>query len=268
MSWKLATFNVNGIRARLGVVVEWLKQHNPNVLCLQEIKCQEDMFPREPFLDIGYELTLRGQKGFNGVAILSKGEPQEVLREFSDGRDDIEARMLAALVDGVWVVNTYVPQGRSPDDPAFQYKLDFFYRLELWFETRFDPSQPVVWVGDLNVAPSELDVFDPKRMDGMVGFHPAERKALTKVVDWGFTDLFRKHHPGERQFTFWDYRLPAGFARNLGWRLDHIMTTKCMAGVAVECYVDTAPRGKSSPSDHTPVLASFDLDRLNQGGGK
>ncbi len=262
MLWKIATFNVNGVRARLAGVLEWLKIHQPDVLCLQEIKCREDAFPREPFQEAGYNAVVRGQKGFNGVAILGKTEPREVLREFSDDLDDVEARMISTLIDGVWVVNTYIPQGKSPDHPAFQYKLDYFRRLKRWFDERFNPRLPVVWLGDLNVAPSELDVFDPRRMDGKVGFHPAEREAFDDVGRWGFIDLFRKHHPGEKQFTFWDYRLPGGFAKNLGWRIDHIMTTECMARASVECIVDSIPRGGPNPSDHTPVWASFDLEKL------
>lgn len=262
MAWKLATFNVNGIRARLPVVVDWLSKNQHDVVCLQEIKCRDSDFPSESFLEMGYTATVRGQKSFNGVAILTRRPTAEVLREFSDGDPEDEARLLAVRVDDVWVVNTYVPQGRSPEDPAFTQKLAFFDRLKRWFEARFDPALPLVWTGDINVAPEALDVFDPKRMEGKIGAHPAERDALASVASWGLVDLFRKHHPEQKQFTFWDYRLPKSFERNLGWRLDHILATAPMAGASIDCAVDTEPRVRDKPSDHTPVWAEFDLERL------
>jgi len=262
MSWKFATFNVNGIRARLQIVLDWLKHQQPDVLCLQEIKCQDKDFPINFFQEAGYIATVRGQKAFNGVVILSKRHPDQVLREFGDGQPDEEARLIATMTDGVWVVNTYVPQGRDPDDPAFQYKLDFLARLKRWFESHFNPVQPLIWTGDMNVAPEEMDVFDPGRLDGEVGFHPVERKALAEVMAWGFIDLFRIHHPKQKQFTFWDYRLPKSFQRNLGWRLDHIMVTEPMAAMSIECLVDVEPRGRLKPSDHTPIWAEFDLKKL------
>ena len=262
MIWKVASFNVNGIRARLSITLDWLRSAQPDVLCLQEIKCQEKDFPFDPFREAGYEVNLRGQKSFNGVAILSKNRPEQLIGEFGDGGPEDEARLLAALVDGVWVVNTYVPQGRHPDDPAFEKKLGFLLRLKNWFEARFSPLQPIVWVGDINVAPEALDIFDPKRMEGQAGFHPAERQALQAVRQWGFTDLFRRHHPQDRQFTFWDYRLPSSFKRNLGWRIDHIAATPPLRQACLECNVDCAPRCLDRPSDHTPVWAEFDLEKL------
>jgi exodeoxyribonuclease III len=260
--WTVATFNVNGIRARLPVLLEWLSKHLPDVVCLQEIKCLEESFPADPIAELGYFLTIRGQKSFNGVAILSLREPSAVLPGFEDGEDDLEARFLAIQVDNVWVVNTYVPQGRDPADPAFQHKLQFFFRLKRWLQQRFNPSDPLVWTGDINVAPEPLDVFDPKGLDGKVGFHPAERGALHETITWGFVDLYRQLHPGEKQFTFWDYRLREGFRKNLGWRIDHVLVTDPLRQVCVGCEVDMEPRSAPKPSDHTPVWARFDLSRL------
>jgi len=261
--WKAATFNVNGIRARLPLVLDWLSRERPDVLCMQETKCLEESFPAGPFMELGYALRVRGQKSFNGVAVLSLREPEEELRAFEDGGEDAEARLLAIRVDGVWVVNTYVPQGRDPLDPAFQYKLEFLSRLKRLFETRFHPSMPVIWTGDINVAPEPLDVFDPERLDGEVGFHPDERAILRETMSWGFVDLFRRFHPGRKQFTFWDYRLRGGFKRNLGWRIDHMLATESLSSVCLGCDVDTEPRAASKPSDHTPVWAAFDLSRLS-----
>jgi len=259
MLWKLATFNVNGIRARLPAVLDWLQIHQPEVLCLQEIKCQDKDFPFEPFREAGYSAGVRGQKAYNGVAILTKTPPAEIRLGFTDGEPEEEARLIAGLTEGIWVVNTYVPQGRDPADPAFKHKLNFLARLKKWFERNFEPEQPLIWTGDFNVAPEPIDVFDPERLDGEVGFHPDERRALNEVKAWGFTDVFRQLHPDQRQFSFWDYRLPRSFEKNLGWRLDHIMTTKPLAEVCRECSIDDGPRGWPKPSDHTPVWAEFDL---------
>jgi len=262
VGWKLATFNVNGIRARLPIVLDWLAKNRPDVLCLQETKCQDQDFPVQALAEAGYQASLRGQKSFNGLAVLTRRRSEEVWPAFGDGQPDEEARFLALRVDGVWVVNTYVPQGRDPADPAFQHKLAFLKRLRRFFEDRFKPDQPLVWTGDLNVAPEAIDVFDPKRLEGQVGFHPDERRALAETAAWGFSDLFRSRHPGEKQFTFWDYRLPKSFERNLGWRLDHILVTRPLAEAALDCRVDPEPRGRPKPSDHTPLWAEFDLGKL------
>ena len=141
---KIASFNVNSIRTRLPIITQWIKQNQPDVLCLQETKCQDKDFPGEAFREAGYVANIKGQKAYNGVAVLTKSQPAEVIREFSDGQPDEEARLIAARIDGVWVVNTYIPQGRDPADPAFAYKLDFFARLKHWFAERFKPEQPLV----------------------------------------------------------------------------------------------------------------------------
>ncbi len=256
--WTIATFNANGVRARLPLIRDWLQQHRPQVLCLQETKVQDADFPAAAFQELGYQVVFHGQKAYNGVAIASRSEPAEVRKGLDDGVEDDQARFLAARIDGLWVVNTYVPQGRDPDDPAFAYKLEFFERLHRWFQRHHRPQDPLLWVGDLNVAPEPIDVFDPQHLEGQVGFHPAERRALARVVSWGFVDLFRRHHPDRRQFTFWDYRLPRSFPRGLGWRLDHILATEPLARRCRDCWVDEAPRGAPRPSDHTFVLAELD----------
>ncbi len=259
MKWKVATFNVNGVRARLACVVEWVRKNDPDVLCLQEVKCQNKDFPSQSFQELGYTVTVRGQKSFNGVAILSKRPPMEALEVFDYWGTDSEARFLTVLVDNVWVVNTYVPQGRAVENPAFQYKLNFLGSLKSWLQNRFTPTDPVVWLGDINVAPTPLDVFDPDRYEGGVGAHPRERQALLDIVSWGLTDLFRMRHPDKKGFTFWDYRLPGSFQRNLGWRLDHILAGAPLAQRCIDCEVDESVRGEEKPSDHAPVYAVIDL---------
>ncbi len=262
MVWKIATFNVNSIRSRLGIVQAWLQQNKPDVLCVQEIKCLDADFPFQALGEAGYEASVCGQKSYHGVAILSRRKPDLVRRGFGDGGPDIGARLIAARIDSIWVFNSYVPQGRSPDNPAFEEKLSFFTRLKELFMRDHSPSEPIIWAGDINVAPEDNDVFAPDRMAGKVGFHPLERQALADVAAWGFTDLFRKRHPEERRFTFWDYRLPGSFHKDLGWRIDHIRATECVANALIDCRVDSAPRGLPVPSDHAPVLAEIELERV------
>lgn len=259
MSIRVATFNVNGIRARLPVLLNWLAKSRPDVLCMQEIKCLDDQFPVDALKEAGYCCAVRGQRSFNGVAILTRDEASEIQVGFNDGEPDAEARLISVLAHGIHVVNTYIPQGRDPSLPAFKHKLEFFARLRRWFEAKFDPQTPIIWLGDINVAPEAIDVYDPRRMDGKVGFHPDERQALSETLSWGFVDLFRMHHPDKRQFSFWDYRLPKAFERNLGWRIDHILATAPLSKVCTACEIDPEPRGMPVPSDHTPVWAEFDL---------
>jgi len=255
MSWSLATFNVNGVRARLPLLLDWLKQNQPEVVCLQETKVIDADFPAKAFAELGYQARFHGQKSFNGVAVLSRAEPAEVLTGLDDG--DGQARVLTVKFDHAWVVNLYVPQGREVGHEAYAYKLAFLARVRAWLTERFKPSQPLAVVGDMNVALTDLDVFDPKRMAGKVSCTDQERAAIQALMDWGLIDTFRQHHPEDKQFTFWDYRLPQSFKRNLGWRIDLILASKPLAQACEDCLVDTAPRGLAKPSDHTPVMARF-----------
>ncbi|BEQ13374.1 exodeoxyribonuclease III [Desulfoferula mesophila] len=256
MSWSLATFNVNGIRARLPLLLDWLKKASPEVACLQETKVTDEDFPTAALEELGYHVYFHGQKSFNGVAILSKQEASEVVSGLEPG-DGGQARVLAVRLATGWVVNLYVPQGREVGHEAWHYKLEFLKQVAAMLPRRFDPQEPLVVTGDMNVAPTDLDVYDPKRMAGKVSCHPDERAALQSIEDWGLADLFRQHHPEDKQFTFWDYRLPQSFKRDLGWRIDLILATKPLSAACTECLVDTEPRGLPKPSDHTPVVASF-----------
>jgi exodeoxyribonuclease-3 len=254
---KIASFNVNGVRARMGIVLDWIAKEKPSVLCIQETKVQDEDFPVAPLQDLSLHPLHWGQKAYNGVAIISDSEPEEVRVGLADGEDPEEARLISAKIHGVWIVNTYVPQGTDVDHPRFQYKLEWFERLGRYFQRHFEPEDPIIWMGDLNVAPDEKDVFDPKRLAGHVCFHPDEQAALSDVVSWGFVDIFRKHEPGEKQFTFFDYRLPKSVERNLGWRLDHIFATEPMADRSTRAWIDKEPRLLPKPSDHTPICAEF-----------
>ena len=176
----------------------------------------------------------------------------------SGARRATTARLITARLDDLTIVNTYVPQGYLPDSDKFQYKLDWLRRLADYFDAAFKPTDPLVWVGDLNVAPQAIDVYDPQTLLGHVCFHPDVHRALEAVMDWGLADVFRMHCKDAGQYTFWDYRLHHSLARNLGWRLDHIMATEAAAQRCVGCTIDRAPRGAARPSDHTPIVAAFE----------
>jgi len=254
---KVASFNVNSLRARLPIVLAWLAEYQPNILCVQETKVQDDDFPIEAFDETEYRYVFKGQKSYNGVAIFSRSEITNVKSGFDDEPKD-EARLIKAEINGVNIVNTYIPQGYLPDSQKFAYKLNWFGRLLAFFEKNFKPTDPVLWVGDLNVAPQPIDVYDPVNLLGHVCFHPEVHKALENVVQWGFVDVFRMHCKEAGQYTFWDYRLRNSFQRNLGWRLDHIMATRSLAEKSTDCYIDKQPRLAERPSDHTPIIAEFE----------
>jgi exodeoxyribonuclease-3 len=255
---KVASFNVNGLRARLGLVLEWLAEQKPDVLCLQETKVQDADFPADAFGESGYEYIFKGQKSYNGVAIFSRSKISKVRFGFEDEPKD-EPRLIKAEINGVAIVNTYVPQGYMPESEKFDYKLNWFDRLRTFFEKNFKPADPVLWTGDLNVAPQAIDVYDPQGLMGHVCFCPEVTKALESVSKWGFVDVFRMHCSEPGQYTFWDYRMRGSFKRNLGWRLDHIMATKPLAEKCTACYIDKDVRLAERPSDHTPIIAEFDL---------
>jgi len=256
---KVATFNVNSVRIRLELVLDWLLRERPDLLCLQETKVQDADFPTDAFVGIGYHVVFRGQKAYAGVAIASKDEPQEVSFGFDDGGEPDEARLMRAVIRGIPIVNTYVPQGRSLDSPHFQHKLDWFVRLRDLFDRHYSPEEPLLWLGDFNVAPEPIDVHDPKRLSRHVDFHLQVRAALQRVKDWGFVDVFRMHCPEAEQYTFWDYRGRDAVERKLGWRVDHIWATRPLALKSTRAWIDVEARRAKRPSDHTFLLAEFEL---------
>jgi len=255
---KVASFNVNSLRARLSIVLGWFAEHQPDILAVQETKVQDSDFPTEAFVKTGYKYVFKGEKSYNGVAIFSKTQISKVEFGFPDEPKD-QARLIKAEIDGIVVVNTYIPQGYLPESQKFDYKLNWFNRLLMFFENNFKPTDPILWVGDLNVAPLPIDVYDPQYFLGHVCFHPDVHKALNEVMQWGFVDVFRIHCRQSGQYTFWDFRLPNAFGRNLGWRLDHIMATKPLAKKSVASYIDKKLRLANRPSDHTPIVAEFNL---------
>lgn len=256
---KIATFNANSIRSRSEVLMKWLDHNQPDILAIQETKVQDADFPLDTFSKTGYHVIFKGQKKYNGVAIFSKLKPENVVAEFPDDPDQ-QARFLKAKIGPVTLVNTYIPQGNAVGTEQFQYKLDWFQWLQDYFKANYSPDEPIVWVGDLNVALEDLDVHDPQRLKGHVCFCEPVQESLYSVMKWGFVDIFRRFHPDESGcFSFWDYRVPNGFKRNIGWRLDYIMATQPLAGLCQSCQIDTEPRNWPKPSDHTFVIAEFAL---------
>jgi exodeoxyribonuclease-3 len=253
----LATWNVNSVKARLERLLRFLERRRPDVLCLQELKVEDDQFPLEALEQAGYRAAVHGQKAYNGVAILSREEPRDVLRGMDDGENDPQARLIAATVRDVRVLCAYVPNGQAPGTPAFAYKLRWLERLRRYLEQRCDPKALLVLCGDFNVAPDDRDVYDPLAWKDQVLCHPEERKALAAIVDWGLADLVRRHHPGGGLFTWWDYRMLA-FPRNHGLRIDHVFATLPLARRCAAAEVDRQERKGEKPSDHAPVLVTFE----------
>ncbi len=254
---KIATWNVNSIRKRLPHVLDWLVRQSPDVLCLQETKVQDSDFPAEALQSAGYHSTFRGMKGYNGVATLTRRPPDSLLHGFREGPDSEEVRLLQIVIDGITIVNSYVPQGRRIGTDTYAFKLEWFLRVRRYFNERLDPSQPAVWTGDLNVAPEPIDVYHPDRRVNDPDFHIDARNAYRQAASWGFVDLFRQLHPDRVQYTYWDYFRNA-YEHNWGWRIDHILATPPLAARCRAVEVDTAPRALPESSDHAPVWAEFE----------
>jgi exodeoxyribonuclease-3 len=255
---RVATYNCNSVRARLELVLEWIEREAPDVLCLQETKVQDSEFPTGEFGDLGYHVVFRGQKAHAGVAIVSSEELDDVSFGLDDGGDPDEARLARGRLGSLSLVNTYVPQGRTPDSPHFAYKLEWLRRLRRFFERHYTPEDRLVWMGDFNVAPELIDVYEPDRLVKHVDFHPEARRVLEEVKTWGFVDVFRHHHPQEPgQYTFWDYRVPNALDRGMGWRVDHIWATKALAEKSTSAWIDVDARRADRPSDHTFLTAEF-----------
>lgn len=254
---KIATFNANSVRARLSTILNWLDVHRPDILCLQETKVQDRDFPVQPFREAGYEAVFRGQKAYNGVAILSTTPAGCIRHRLHDG-EEAEARFVQAEIAWLTVINLYVPQGVSVQSERFAYKLRWLRDLVEYVERSFHPGQPLLMAGDFNVALEPADVYDPERLDGTVCFHPQERALLRRLLDWGLQDLFRRHHPESGHYTFWDYRIPNGVKRNLGWRIDYLLGTAPLAARCNGAWIDTQARLGPRPSDHTFVVAELE----------
>ena len=255
-SLKIATFNANSIRVRMGILLDWLKKEKPDVLAVQETKVQDHEFPREPLEAAGWNVVFHGQKSYNGVAFISKKPVNKVDIGFYKKPDE-QARFISCEVEGVRLFNTYIPQGFDIESDKYQYKLKYLADLKKYFEKNVPNSMPALWMGDLNVARTEIDLNNPKGNKDHPCFHIDARNALEEVLKGKWTDLFREKEKGPGHYTFWDMRQPATFERNLGWRIDLILGTPPMAARLQKVWIDTKPRGLEKPSDHTFLIAEF-----------
>jgi exodeoxyribonuclease III len=254
--FSITTWNVNSIRARLDHVATYLADHEPDIVCLQETKVEDALFPRVPFLELGYTVTQHGSKAMAGIATLTKVEPEEVHRGFREGSADRHARVLSLRVDGVRVYNLYCPNGTEVGSDAYRYKLDWFARLRAELDAHCDPGDPVVVVGDFNVAPDDRDLWDPRGYRDRLLVTAQERAALRTLLDFGLVDCFRERCGEPGHFTWFDYRT-GGFGRNEGMRIDHVYATRALADRCTSVIHDGEPRRWDTPSDHVPVTARF-----------
>jgi exodeoxyribonuclease III len=255
---KVASWNVNSIRAREERLERWLSAHAPDVLCLQELKVADELFPFDAVRAAGYETAVHGQKTYNGVAILSRTGLTEVERGFGDGGDDGQARLVMARIGEVHVVSAYVPNGGEVGSDKWSYKLEWLRRLRRWLDARLKVDDPVLLCGDFNVAPEVRDVARPAAWERSVLFHPDARAALEEVRAFGLTDTFRIHHQGAGLYSWWDYRMLA-FPKDDGLRIDHIFATAPLARCCTAASIDRDERKGKQPSDHAPVMAEFSV---------
>ena len=252
---RIATWNVNSLKVRLSQVTDWLETTGPDVLVLQEIKQTTDTFPEDVFRDLGYESLANGQKTYNGVATISRAPLLDPTLELP-GFDDPQRRVLAATVEGIRIINLYVPNGSAVGSEKYAYKLAWLAALTDYLRDELARHDDVVVLGDFNIAPADADVYDAEKWGEAILCSPAERAALQGLLDLGFTDVFRRFEQPEKSFSWWDYRA-AGFARNAGLRIDLILTSAGMTQACRASTIDTEPRGLERPSDHTPVIAEF-----------
>jgi exodeoxyribonuclease III len=258
---KIATWNVNSIRTRLDHVVGWLHTNPIEVLCLQETKVVDADFPRSPFADLGYHLYISGQKSYNGVAIASRTPLSDVSIGFAPivgealvGDLDDQKRVISGVVDGIRVVNLYVPNGSSVGSEKYEYKLRWLTLLKQYLaQLLADPALELCVCGDFNIAPDDRDLYDPAKLVNHIMASQVERDALQSILALGLSDAFRKFTAEGGHYSWWDYRA-ASFRRNLGWRIDHHYLSAPLYSKAIACVIDSEPRKLEKPSDHAPVI--------------
>jgi exodeoxyribonuclease III len=250
---KIATWNVNSVRARWERLTAWLEASQPDILCLQELKVRQEHFPFDLLEDLGYGAAVLGQKTYNGVAILSRATPRDVREGLGDEVDDPQARLISAEVADVRVLSAYVPNGKEVGDEKYGYKLRWLARLLEHLERHHDPGEPLVLAGDFNVARAALDVHDEAAWQGSVLYNPELIAALDRLLDWGLVDVWREHNPDTCAYSWWDYRGGA-FRRDHGLRIDYLLATRPVTERVSAAWIDREAREGKRPSDHAPVL--------------
>ena len=256
-AFRLATWNVNSLRVRMPHLTQWLEANPLEAIVLQETKLPDADFPAADLLALGWQSVFSGQRTYNGVAILSRAPAVDVVAGIP-GFDDEQRRVLAATLGGVRVIDVYVPNGQTVGSDKFAYKLRWFEALRAYVATELARHGNLVVLGDFNVAPEDRDVHDPKAWEGSVHVSPPERAALGALVDIGLVDCFRRFEQPEKSYSWWDYRMMA-FRRNAGLRIDLILASNALAQKCAACHIDKAPRRLERPSDHAPVVATFDI---------
>ncbi len=255
--FKLASWNVNSLKIRLDQVLEWLASSNVDVLALQETKLIDENFPASAFIEKGYHVIFSGQKTYNGVAVISRYPMTEVITD-NPFLEDPQRRILAVTVAGVRLINLYVPNGAALTSDKYQYKLNWLQKVQLFIQEQMVSYPKLAIVGDFNIAPEDRDVHDPAEWQGSVLVSPAEREAFTALLDLGLHDSFRNFEQEEKLFSWWDYRA-AGFRRNRGLRIDHILLSRELNALCKQSCIDVAPRRSERPSDHAPVWVELDF---------
>jgi exodeoxyribonuclease III len=253
---RIATWNVNSLRARQELVLDWLGRVQPDVLCLQETKVLDDEFPTEEMQRMGYAVVMAGQKSYNGVAIVARRMMRNVRIGLLDARPDEDKRVISVTVGKTQIFSCYVPNGKSLEHPDFETKLAWLGRLRRTLDAWSDPTKDIVVCGDFNIARDERDLFDPALFVGQTHFHPREHAVLNEVLGFGLQDTFRNLHPEGGRYTWWDYRAGA-FQRDQGLRIDYLFASQSLAARCTAVTLDVEERRKDKPSDHIPVVAEF-----------
>ncbi|MEO6655874.1 MAG: exodeoxyribonuclease III [Pyrinomonadaceae bacterium] len=254
---KIATWNINSINSRVQQVVDWWGINKPDVLCLQETKCTDEKFPHQRLRSSGFEhIAFHGEKAYNGVAILSKYPLDDLQKNFPGDAADAPRRLIAATVEGIRIINVYVPHGTSAGSDKFTFKLDWVARLNQYFTKYHTLDENILLCGDLNIAPHESDVWNVPYWKDRMHFTKPERDAIRELKQWGFVDVFRQNNDEPGEYSWWDQYHHA-FEKNQGLRIDHIWTTPPLADLCTDCWIDREPRALERPSDHAPVVAEF-----------
>jgi len=256
-TFTVATWNVNSLRVRLPHVLTWLADVKPDVLALQETKLSDDDFPIDAIHNAGYQVVFSGQKTYNGMAILSRETADNIVKDIPE-YEDLPRRVLGVTINGIRILNLYVPNGESVVSAKYDYKLTWLKKMDVYLQHQLKEHPQMIVLGDFNIAPHEIDVHDPLAWDGQVLFSQPERQAFQDMLKVGFKDCYRLLSPDEKSYTWWDYRTNA-FRRKLGLRIDHILASEALSAACINCTIDTAPRAWERPSDHAPVIAGFSV---------
>ncbi len=267
----IATWNVNSVRTRLSQITNWIKEVNPDILCLQETKVIDDAFPSSHFEELGYEVIIHGQKSYNGVAIISKFKIENVKKGFTNENKeekfslDIneQKRLISADINGLKIINVYVPNGSSIDSDKFDYKIKWLNHLSAFLDEQVKDDDLVCFLGDFNIALSEIDIHNPQKYEGGIMASKIERESLNNVLKGRFIDSFRIFEKNTGHWSWWDYRNNA-YELNKGWRIDHIYISKNLSSKLKSCVIERNQRENLQPSDHAPVLINLDIDNQNE----